>query len=130
MAKRAQIVLAAHAHPDWSSKRLAQSLGLKARLIRKWRRRWSETHSLQDASRSGAPRRFSSEMRAQVTALACSLPRSHGVPLARWSRAELARYVAATPSLPEISASTIGSFLAAEQLRPWRSHCWQHIGGC
>jgi hypothetical protein len=72
VAKRAQIVLTAHAHPDWSSQQLAQSLGLKARLIRKWRRRrWSETHSLQDAPRLGAPRRFSSEVRAQVTALAC-----------------------------------------------------------
>ncbi len=127
MAKRAQIVVTAHAHPDWSSQQLAQSLGLKARLIRKWRRRWSETHSLQDAPRSGAPRRFSSEMRAQVTALACSLPRSHGVPLAHWSRVELARYAAHTPSLPEISASTIGRWLAAEQIRPWRYHSWQHI---
>jgi len=47
--------------------------------------------------------------------------------LAHWSRAELARYVAATPSLPEISASTIGSFLAAEQIRGFRYHSWQHI---
>jgi transposase len=127
MAKRAQIVVTAHAHPDWSSQRLAQLLGLKARLIRKWRRRWSETHSLQGAPRSGAPRRFSSEMRAQITALACSLPRSHGVPLAHWSRVELARYVAHTPSFPEISASTLGRWLAAEQIRPWRYHSWQHI---
>ena len=59
VAKRVQIVVSAHAHPDWSSKRLAQSLGLKARLIRKWRRRWSQTHSLQNAPRSGATRRFS-----------------------------------------------------------------------
>jgi len=66
-------------------------------------------------------------VRTQVTALACSLPRTHGVPLAHWSRAELARYVAATPSLPEISASTIGRWLAAEQIRPWRYHSWQHI---
>jgi len=47
--------------------------------------------------------------------------------LAHWSRAELARYVAATPSLPEISASTIGSFLAAEQIRGFRYQSWQHI---
>jgi hypothetical protein len=62
-----------------------------------------------------------------VTALACSLPRSHGVPLAHWSRAELARYVAATPFLPDISASTLGRWLEAEQIRPWRYHPWQHI---
>jgi DDE superfamily endonuclease/Homeodomain-like domain len=127
MVRRARIVLAVHAHPDWSSQQLAQLLELNARLARKWRRRWHETHSLKDLPRSGPPRRFSSQVRAQVTALACSLPRSHGIPLAHWSRAALARYVAATPGLPPISASTIGRWLAAEQIRPWRYHSWQHI---
>ena len=32
----------------------------------------------------------------QVEALACELPSTHGVPLSRWSRAELARYVQET----------------------------------
>ncbi len=127
VVRRARIVLAVHAHPDWSSQQLAQLLELKARLVRKWRQRWDETHSLKDLPRSGPPRRFPAQVRAQVTALACSLPRSHGIPLAHWSRAALARYVAATPGLPPISASTIGSFLVAEQIRPWRYHSWQHI---
>src|SRR5229473_5313313 len=126
-AQRARIVLAAHAHPTWSSKQIAQSLSVNDRLVRKWRRRWQETHSLKDLPRSGPPRRFSSQDRAQVTALACSLPRSHGVPLARWSRAALARYMATAAGLPPISASTIGRWLAAEQIRPWRYHSWQHI---
>src|SRR5712691_4293156 len=126
-AQRARIVLCAHAHPTWSSKQIAKSLSVNDRLVRKWRGRWQETHRLTDLPRSGAPRRFSSQDRAQVTALACSLPRSHGVPLAHWSRAALARYVAATPGLPSISASTIGRWLAAEQIRPWRYHSWQHI---
>ncbi len=127
LARRARVVLTAHTHPDWSSKQIAQRLELNDRLVRKWRRRWQESHSLKDLPRSGAPRRFSSQVRAQVTALACSLPRSHGLPLAHWSRAELARHLAATPSLPAISASTIGRWLAAEQIRPWRYHSWQHI---
>ncbi|HYU75792.1 MAG TPA: helix-turn-helix domain-containing protein [Ktedonobacteraceae bacterium] len=127
VARRARIVLAVHAHPTWSSRQLAQLLELNARLVRKWRRRWHETHSLKDLPRSGPRRRFPAQVRAQVTALACSLPRSHGVPLAHWSRAALARYVAATPGLPPLSASTIGRWLAAEQIRPWRFHSWQHI---
>src|SRR5436305_7291032 len=93
VVRRARIVLLANAHPTWSSMQLAKSLDINDRLVRKWRRRWQERHSLKDLSRSGAPRRFSSEARAQVTALACSLPRSHGVPLAHWSRAELAQHV-------------------------------------
>ena len=47
--------------------------------------------------------------------------------LSRWSQAALARSVAATPGLPPISASSIGSFLVAEQIRPWRYHSWQYI---
>src|SRR5216684_6517023 len=70
---------------------------------------------------------FPPQVRAQVTAIACSLPRQHQVPLSRWSRAELARRVAQDPSLPPISASTVGRWLKAERLRPWRYHAWQHI---
>jgi hypothetical protein len=55
------------------------------------------------------------------------LPQTQGVPLARWSRSELARWVAAAPQLPPVSASTIGRWLKAERLRPWRYHAWQHI---
>jgi hypothetical protein len=55
------------------------------------------------------------------------LPGQHQVPLSRWSRAELARRVAQDPSLPRISASTVGRWLKVERLRPWRFHAWQHI---
>jgi transposase len=66
-------------------------------------------------------------VRVQVTATACSLPCQQKVPLSRWSRAELARLVAQDPTLPPISASTVGRWLKAERLRPWRYHAWQHI---
>ncbi|GHO90229.1 hypothetical protein KSF_002770 [Reticulibacter mediterranei] len=66
-------------------------------------------------------------MRVQVTAIACSLPKQEQVPLSRWSRADLARRVAQDPTLPHISASTVGRWLKAERLRPWRYHAWQHI---
>ncbi len=70
---------------------------------------------------------FPPQVRAQVTATACSLPKQCQVPLSRWSRAELARRVAQAPTLPRISASTVGRWLKAEHLRPWRYHAWQHI---
>lgn len=66
-------------------------------------------------------------MRAQVTAIACSLPKQSQVPLARWSRAELARRVSQDLTLPRLSASSVGRWLKAERLRPWRYHSWQHI---
>ena len=70
---------------------------------------------------------FPPQVRAQATAIACSLPKQCQVPLSRWSRAELARRVAQDPALPRISASTVGRWLKAERLRPWRYHAWQHI---
>jgi transposase len=35
--------------------------------------------------------------------------------------------VVTIPTLPTISARTIGRWLTAEQIRPWRFHTWQHI---
>jgi transposase len=70
---------------------------------------------------------FTPEVRAQITATACSLPRSQQVPLSRWSRAELARRVAAACPLAAVSASSVGRWLKQEKIRPWRYRMWQHI---
>lgn len=70
---------------------------------------------------------FPPELRAQATALACSLPCQCGLPLARWSRAELVQQLARQPALTQLSAGTIGRWLRAEQIRPWRYRMWQHI---
>lgn len=70
---------------------------------------------------------FPPEVRAQATAIACSLPRAEAVPLSHWSRSELARRVASLPGLPHVSPSTVGRWLRAERIRPWRYRMWQHI---
>jgi hypothetical protein len=49
------------------------------------------------------------------------------VPLARWSHAEIARRLVALGMVAQIAASSVGRWLAAEKLRPWRYHTWQHI---
>jgi hypothetical protein len=59
MAVRARILLHANEHPEWSNQQIAQVLGTTDRNVRKWRGRWVSTHSIADAPRSGAPRRFS-----------------------------------------------------------------------
>src|SRR5205807_7068203 len=127
MAMRARILLYANEHPEWSNQQIAHVLATTNRNVRKWRGRWVSTHSIADAPRSGAPRRFSPAVRAQVTATACSLPRQSQVPLARWSHRAIARQVAATVKGPSPSSRTVGRWLKAERLRPWRYHQWQHI---
>lgn len=56
---RAQILVAAHDHPEWSNQRIAKGAGCTDRSVRKWRRRWVEKRSIEDLPRPGAPRHFS-----------------------------------------------------------------------
>jgi hypothetical protein len=56
---RARILLAAFDHPDWSNQQIAQEAGTVDRVVRFWRRRWSQTQSIDDLPRSGRPRIFS-----------------------------------------------------------------------
>jgi hypothetical protein len=71
---------------------------------------------------------FPPQVRAQVTATACSLPQQSGVPLTRWSHAGIRRQVAVLmPGQLAPSSRSVGRWLKAERLRPWRYHNWQHI---
>jgi hypothetical protein len=56
---RARLLLAAHDHPEWSNLQIAEEAGCTRRTVRKWRRRWADTRSIDDLPRPGAPRRFS-----------------------------------------------------------------------
>ena len=58
-AQRARVVLACAEHPEWSDERVADQLGCSAGMVRKWRKRWCDRHSLQELPRPGRPRRFS-----------------------------------------------------------------------
>jgi transposase len=56
---RARIILQAFEYPASSNQQIAARVGTSDRQVRKWRKRWMLTHTLTDAPRSGAPRRFS-----------------------------------------------------------------------
>jgi DDE superfamily endonuclease len=64
-------------------------------------------------------------VRAQVTALACTLPRDSGKPLSRWSITELARAVVQRGIVRRISTGTIWRWLRADRIKPWQYHSWQ-----
>ena len=66
---------------------------------------------------------FPPEEVAQVKAIACGLPREHGLPLSRFSRAELHRLVVER-GVCEASASTIARWLAEDALKPWQHRSW------
>jgi hypothetical protein len=60
---------------------------------------------------------------AEVKALACELPATHGLPLGRFSRTELHRLVVER-GLSEASASTIWRWLHDDALKPWQQRSW------
>jgi hypothetical protein len=60
---------------------------------------------------------------AQVTAIACELPKTHGLPLSRFSRSELHRFVV-EQAVSDASASTIGRWLAQDAIKPSQTRSW------
>src|SRR5215213_6740977 len=100
--QRAAIVLAAA--EETANAAIARRLGICCDTVRKWRARFCAEGlaGLADRARPGRRRTFPATTEAEVKALACALPAEQGVPLSRWSAAEL----------------------AADALRPWRHRSW------
>jgi hypothetical protein len=66
---------------------------------------------------------FPPEQIAEVKALACELPATQGLPLSRFSRAELHRLVIER-GVTDASASTIWRWLHDDALKPWQQRSW------
>lgn len=126
IVQRAQIVLCAFRHPEWSNPTLAQRLGCSVTTIKRWRRRWQTTDRLREAPRAGARRTFTPLQRTRVVALACSAPRQYGKPWQRWSGEKLARVAIEQQLVDTIAPSTIRTWLRRDKIKPWRYQSWQH----
>ncbi len=71
-----------------------------------------------------APGLFPPELVVQVKALACELPSQFGLPLSRWSLAELNEQVCQSGLVAKISDSTLWRWLHEDAIRPWFHRCW------
>jgi hypothetical protein len=56
--------------------------------------------------------------------MACALPAEQGVPLSRWSAAELAREAVARGIVEQISGVTVWRWLSADAIKPWQHRSW------
>ena len=121
---RARIVLAAA--DGMANAAIARRLGICDDTVRKWRARFCARGlaGLEDRPRPGRRRIFPATAEAEIKALACALPAETGVPLARWSCAELAAEAVTRGVVNSISPSTVGRWLAADAIRPWRYRSW------
>lgn len=59
-----------------------------------------------------------------MKAIACELPAKFGLPLSRFSRAELRRHILATGIVAAISGVTIWRWLREDAIRPWTHRSW------
>ncbi len=60
---------------------------------------------------------------AEVKAIACELPATHGLPLSKFSRVELHRLVIER-GVTDASASTIWRWLHEDAIKPWQTRSW------
>jgi len=66
---------------------------------------------------------FPPEQVAEVKAIACELPATHGRPLGRFSRTELHRLVIER-GVTDASAQTIWRWLHEDAIKPWQTRSW------
>jgi hypothetical protein len=66
---------------------------------------------------------FPPQQVAEVKAIACELPVTHGLPLSRFSRTELYRLVFER-GVTDASASTIWRWLHDDAIKPWQTRSW------
>jgi transposase len=121
---RARIVLLAAA--GWTNRGIARKLGLAPNTAGKWRKRFYQegVEGLRDRKRPGRPRGFPAAVVTACKAIACELPATRGVPLGRWSLAELRAEVLATGLVDDVSTTTLWRWLAEDPIKPWQHRSW------
>jgi transposase len=121
---RARIVLLAAA--GWTNRAIARKLGLAPNTAGKWRKRFftEGVDGLRDRKRPGRPRAFPAAVVTTCQAIACELPATRGVPLGRWSLAELRTEVLATGLVDDVSTTTLWRWLAEDPIKPWQHRSW------
>jgi hypothetical protein len=102
--------------PDWTARPIAS----RGEEPGSWQSAWTGLR----ITRGRAGRVvFPPEQVAEVKAIACELPRSHELPLSRFSRVELHRLVIER-GVTEASASTIWRWLHEDAIKPWQTRSW------
>ena len=122
-AFRARIVLLAAR--GFNNTQIGQRLSCTRKTVRKWRNRYADScrAGLADKPRPGRPRIYDETIRALVTAIACELPANRGLPLSRFSSADIHDQVA-QELVPCPARSTIAAWFKQAAIRPWTVASW------
>jgi transposase len=121
---RAKAIL--YAADGMSNTEIAARVDQSRQAVSEWRKRFCAegVQGLEERPRPGRPRRFPPAQVAEVKALACELPATSGVPLSRWSTAEIARQAIERGIVAHVSGITIWRWLAKDAIHPWNYRSW------
>ena len=129
----------------YSNQAIGVSLGLCAKTVGLWRRRWRDSFEallrmeftengaafrraiiacLSDAPRSGCPGTFTAEQIVGLIGIACERPEDSGRPVTSWTASELADECAKRGLIKAISESHVSRILREVDLKPHRSQYW------
>lgn len=120
---RAKAILLAS--QGFTNAQIAERLDVSRQSVSEWRsgsltRAWRGSRS---GRGRGARRLFPAQV-AEVKALACELPAQKGIPLSRWSSAEIACEAVKRGIVAEISGATVWRWLSEDAIRPWNCRSW------
>ena len=126
LALRARLVLRAADADQPSNLTLSRELGCDNHTAGKWRRRYLNLglSGLQDAVRSGRPKRLSPSIRVHVVSVASTLPHDQDRSVTRWSLDEIVTTLLDTLHTDSISRSSIWRILHDIDLKPHQSAYW------
>ena len=126
LALRARLVLRAADADQPSNLTISRELGCDNHTAGKWRRRYLNLglSGLQDAVRSGRPKRISPSIRVHVVSVASTLPHDQDRSVTRWSLDEIVTTLLDTLHTDSISRSSIWRILHDVDLKPHQSAYW------
>ncbi len=114
LVERAQIILLAADGVGVAD--TARRLGIWAKTVGSWRRRWLARQSvdvaarLADEPRSGRPARFTAEQICGIVAIACEKPRDSGYEMTHWTQQSIADEAMRRGVVDGISQRSVGRF--------------------
>lgn len=111
-----------------SNHEIARTLGCALQTVKTWRKRFvhDRLRALVDRPRSGRPRQFPARTLATLKAIACELPAERGLPLSRFSLAEIHSVLRKERLRPLPSRTTLWRVLHEDGIRPWFYRTWIH----
>ena len=84
----------------------------------------NDSQDSKSARARAAPGSFPPELVVQIKALACEMPAIRGLPLSRFSCADIAREAQHCGIVAHISDTTVWRWLHEDAIRPWQHRTW------